>query len=148
MTADEVVARLEVAGETLMRLQVGGFSTRMRGFWPEIVRDFWENYGNDPVPLRPACPDAAQISAMDEALGWINLIPGDRYVLRRIVSVRALINPRTQRNIYTWRGVGRLLGADYRAVQRWHAQGIDLIVGGMAKKKTGQMDQNLVCIWA
>jgi hypothetical protein len=68
---------------------------------------------------------------MDEALGWIPLIPRDRSVLRRIVGARALINPLTDRHLYPWRRLGTMLGADHKAVQRWHAQGVDIIVSAL-----------------
>jgi hypothetical protein len=65
---------------------------------------------------------------MDEALAWVQLIPPDRYVLRRIVNARALVSPSTQRHLFTWSAIARLIGADRKAVARWHAQGIAVIV--------------------
>ena len=73
-------------------------------------------------------PSAASITRMDEALSWISLIPVEKYVLRRIVGARSLVHPISERHLFTWRRLGDLLGADHKAVQRWHAQGIDLIV--------------------
>jgi hypothetical protein len=35
----------------------------------------------------------------------------------------------TGRHLYSWRRLGTAIGADHKAVQRWHAQGIDMIVG-------------------
>ena len=52
----------------------------------------------------------------------------DRYVLPRIVGVRSLVSLVTDRHLFSWRPLGALLGADHKAIQRWHAQGIDLIV--------------------
>jgi hypothetical protein len=68
---------------------------------------------------------------MDEALGWITMIPKDRYVLRRIVGARSLVSPVTERHLYSWRRLGEVLGADHKAVQRWHGQGIDMLVGAV-----------------
>ena len=90
-----------------------------------------EGHGDAAPPVRPAVPGAARITRMDEALGWIALIPRDRYVLRRIVGARALIHPLTERHLYPWRRLGAAIGADHKAVQRWHAQGIALIVAGL-----------------
>src|SRR4051795_7597431 len=70
---------------------------------------------------------------MDEALGWLALIPADRFVLRRIVGARALVAPLTGRHLYSWRRLGRVLGADHRAVQRWHADGIRCIARALAQ---------------
>jgi hypothetical protein len=46
----------------------------------------------------------------------------------RFVDARSLVSPITDRHLFTWRRLGTLLGADHKAIQRWHAQGIDLIV--------------------
>jgi hypothetical protein len=66
-------------------------------------------------------------------LNWIPRIPVDRYVLRRIVGARALVSPITERHLFPWRRLATLLGADHKAIQRWHAQGIDLIVTALNK---------------
>jgi hypothetical protein len=68
---------------------------------------------------------------MHESLAWISLIPNERYVLRRIVGARALVSPLTERHLYSWRRLGSVLGADHKAVQRWHANGIDMIVAAL-----------------
>ena len=133
MDAEAVIFRLEEAGQTLLALPSSGWSTRLRTTRLDVVRNAIEGYGWDAVrdgaaQLRPPVPDAACIDRMDEALGWIPLIPRDRYVLRRIVGARSLVSPVTDRHLFTWRRLGSLLGADHKAIQRWHAQGIDLIV--------------------
>ena len=92
------------------------------------MRDVTEAYGAAAVRIRPAIPNAAQIDRMDQALAWISRIPDDRYVLRRIVGARCLTSPLTSRPLYSWRRIGLALGADHKAIQRWHSQGIDLIV--------------------
>ncbi len=125
-----IVYRLEEAGRTLLALPHSGFSTRLRTSRHDIVQAAAESYGWSKVDarLRPAIPSSADITRMDEALDWIPLIPADRYVLRRIVGSRALVSPITGRHLFPWRRLGVLLGADHKAVQRWHAQGIDLLV--------------------
>jgi hypothetical protein len=129
--AREVVARLEEAGRTLLALPRTGPSPALRASVWEVVHAASEAYGWQPARLRPPVPDAARISRMDEALGWIRLIPPERYVLRRIVGARALVHPLTERHLYPWRRLGAALGADHKAVQRWHAQAIDLIVAAL-----------------
>ena len=109
------------------RLEEAG--TRLRTSSLEIVRTAIESYGWSEKRLRPPIPSAARISRMDEALGWITLIPVERYVLRRIVGARSLVHPITDRHLYPWRRLAAAIGADHKAVQRWHAQGIELIVG-------------------
>lgn len=136
--AEAVIARLEEAGATLLALPSGGYSTRLRTSRHEVVRSALEGYGwqnarGESPRLRPPVPEPAAITRMDEAFAWLALIPADRYVLRRIVSARALVSPATGRHLFTWRRLALLLGCDHKAVQRWHAQGVALIVRGLAR---------------
>ncbi len=135
-----VIARLEEAGSTLLALPGTGYSTRLRSSRFEIVQSALEAFGPESGPMRAAVPSAARITRMDEALGWLALIPvetvargrpGGGNVLRRIVGARALVGPITERPLYSWRRLGSVLGADHKAVQRWHAQAIDLIVAAL-----------------
>ena len=133
--AELVTYRLEEAGATLLALPGTGWSTRLRASSLEIVRAAVESYGWSEKHIRPPIPSAARITRMDEALAWIPLIPIDRYVLRRIVGARSLVHPITERHLYPWRRVATAIGADHKAVKRWHTQGIDLIV---ARLNAGQ----------
>jgi Domain of unknown function (DUF6362) len=130
-----VIHRLEEAGSTLLALPGSGWSTRLRASSLDIVRSAIESYGWTEKRLRPPIPPAGRITRMDETLGWITLIPLERYVLRRIVGARSLVHPITERHLYPWRRIAAAIGADHKAVQRWHAQGIDLIV---ARLNAGQ----------
>ena len=125
---DFVIYRLEEAGATLLALPGTGWSTRLRTSSLDIVRSALESYGWSDTVMRPPIPSAEKITRMDEALGWIPLIPVDRYVLRRVVGARSLVHPVTDRHLYPWRRLGKALGADHKAIQRWHGQGIALIV--------------------
>ena len=51
--------------------------------------------------------------------------------MRRIVGARSLVHPVTDRHLFPWRRLGGALGADHKAVQRWHAEGIGLIVAAL-----------------
>ena len=123
-----VVCRLEEAGASLLALPGSGWTTKLRTSSLEIVRTAIESYGWSEKQVRPPIPSASRISRMDEAMGWISLIPLDRYVLRRIVGARSLVSPITDRHLFPWRRLAAAIGADHKAVQRWHRQGIDLIV--------------------
>jgi hypothetical protein len=129
--ADTVIGRLEEAGRTLLALPNTGPSTRLVQGGLEWVRDATEHYSAARTKIRPPIPDAAQISRMDQAMRWLQFIPNDKYVLRRVVGARSLVNPMTGRHLYSWRRLGAAVGADHKAVQRWHGQGIDLIVAGL-----------------
>jgi hypothetical protein len=136
--AELVISRLEEAGAALLALPGTGWSTRLRGSSLEIVRTAIESYGWTTNRIRPPVPSAARITRMDEAMSWIPLIPIDRYVLRRIVGARSLVHPITERHLYPWRRLATALGADHKAVQRWHAQGIDLIVSALNRRSQSQ----------
>ena len=122
-----VASCLEEAGATLLALPLSGPRINLRtSAWP-VVHAAVEAYGWSGARLRPAVPPAAAISRMDEVLSWIQFIPKENYVLRRIVGARALVSPLTGRHLFSWRRLGKLLGADARAVQRWHEKGLALI---------------------
>jgi hypothetical protein len=129
--ADVVIYRLEEAGATLLAIPGSGWSTRLRTSSLEIVRTALESYGWTTSTIRPPVPSAEKITRMDEAMSWLPLIPTDRYVLRRVVGARSPVHPITDRHLFPWRRLGAALGADHKAVQRWHAQGFDMIVAGL-----------------
>ncbi len=131
-----VLARLHEAGATLLSLPHTGHGTQLRQGGLEWVRDAATGYGAAPARLRPPVPSAAAIDRMDVALAWISLIPEDKRVLRRVVGARSLISPMTGRHVYSWRRIGAAVGADHKAMQRWHAQGVDLIVAALNAPRT------------
>jgi hypothetical protein len=127
--AETVIHRLEEAGHTLLCLPTSGHSTALRQTRHAFVAEAVEAFSavSDSRP-RPPVPPAIRITRMDQALAWIPLIPAEKLVLRRIVGCRSLVSPLTGRHLFTWRRLARLLGADHKAIQRWHASGIDMIV--------------------
>ncbi len=134
INAEYVLAALEAAGCTLLALPQSGPSTRLRQSGLEWVRDASGAYPPTRSQLRPAIPSAAAIDRMDCVLAWIPRIPADKFVLRRVVGARCLINPATGRYLFSWRRLGSAIGADHKAVQRWHAQGINLIVAALNER--------------
>lgn len=131
--ADFVVYRLEEAGATLLSIPGTGWSTRLKTSSLEIVRTSLESYGWTTTSIRPAVPSAEKITRMDEAMAWLSLIPQDRYVLRRVVGARSLVHPISDRHLFPWRRLGAALGADHKAIQRWHAQGVGMIVTALKR---------------
>ena len=129
--AEFVIYRLEEAGGTLLALPNTGHSTRLRTSVLDVVHDVAEAYAAGAGRMRPPAPPPARITRMDESLAWILRIPADRVVLRRIVGARSLVSPTTERHLFSWRRLAGVVGADHKAVQRWHAQGIGLIVDSL-----------------
>ncbi|MGA9865258.1 MAG: DUF6362 family protein [Acetobacteraceae bacterium] len=132
-----VTRRLEEAGAALLALPNTGWTTRLRTSNLDIVRIAMDSYAPADKRIRPPVPSAAEISRMDEAMGWILLIPVDRYVLRRIVGARSLVNPITERHLFPWRRLAAAMGADHKAIQRWHAEGISRIVAALNGVEAG-----------
>lgn len=127
-----VVARLEDAGRTLYCLPRGAGAPRLRTANLDILRSAADVAQGDATGrIRPPVPSSAKIDEMDEAYGWLGLIPQDNYVLRRLVAARSLVNPTTDRHLFSWRRLGAMIGADHRAVPRWHAEGIGHIVAAL-----------------
>lgn len=124
-TRDECVARLAEAGSILLTFP--GNEPIRRHLEESLVRTAIEEYARVASQTRDV-PSFDQISRMDEALGWINLIPQDRYVVRIIVGARCVVDPVTRRHVISWKWISRTLGADETAIKRWHSQGIDMIV--------------------
>ncbi len=136
MTADEIVDRLEEAGMTLLALPAGQSGPRFRQMgWP-VVHTAMEAYGWNAARVRAAAPDGAAIDRMDEALGWVALVKS--VAARRIVQARLIVCPVRCVHLWSWRKVGRLIGADYRVVQGWHRAAVDEIKVGL-----DQHDQNM-----
>jgi hypothetical protein len=129
-----VLSRLEEAGATLLAMPDHGPSTRLRQMRFDIVHTALEAYGWEAPPLRAPAPDSAAISAMDEAFGWLRHIPDGKFVIRRIVGARALVHPLTRRHLFTWRRLAAVIGADHKSVQRWHGQGLQMIVSALNRR--------------
>jgi hypothetical protein len=129
--AAALVARLEDAGSTLLAMPNSGYSPHLRMMRYEVVHSALDAYGWEPTRVRTPHPSGAAIDRMDEALGWLSIIPEDRFVLRRILGARALTHPLTGRHLYPWRRLGTTLGADHKSVQRWHKDGLGFILTGL-----------------
>ncbi len=133
MTADDIVARLEAAGATLLALPSSGYTTHMRQMRFDIVHTALEAYGWVAPALRVPVPAAAAISAMDEAFLWLAMIPEEKFLLRRVLGARALVHPLTGRHLFAWRRLAATLGVDHKSVQRWHGQGVQIIRQALAR---------------
>ena len=84
---DGLIACLEEAGATLLSLPMTGFSPALKTSTLPILREAAEAYGWSTAEVRPAMPSASRISRMDMVMGYLALIPQDRYLLRRIVGL-------------------------------------------------------------
>lgn len=124
-TPEWLVATLEQAGRTLQSMPARGTRPSEYGNgWPDVVHDASVAYGWTADRIRPAYPSARDIALMDEVYAWIGLIPESQRLLRRIVLLRSLVDPISDRHRFSWRKVGSTLGHDHKAAQRWHENAI------------------------
>lgn len=124
-TAEWLVAVFEQAGKTLQSMPARGTRPSEYGNgWPDVVHDAGMAYGWTTDRIRPAYPSARDIARMDEVYAWIGLIPENQRLLRRIVLLRSLVDPISDRHRFSWRKVGSTLGHDHKAAQRWHENAI------------------------
>jgi len=130
--APGVVARLEEAGRTLLALPDRGYSPRLAQVRLDVIHDAMDAYGWTAARIRLPPPSPNAISRMDEAFSWLGFIPQSRFVLRSIVAARALVHPISERHLFSWRKLGERLRADHKAIQRWHAEGVRLILAGLS----------------
>jgi hypothetical protein len=131
LAAQDIAARLEDAGRTLLALPHSGYTTTLRTTRLDVVAAAEAYRSEASTQLRPPMPSATAITRMDEAYTWLLLIPQDRYVLRRILGARSLVHPLTDKHLHPWRRLGTLLGADPRAVRKWHEDGLAIIARGL-----------------
>lgn len=134
MLADDVVKRLEDAGRTILMLPRERAQGHVRPTAWDMLEPGLRHIEWEGRPLR-LTPEPRAIDAMDEAFRWLALIPQERFVMRRIVAARCLVHPLTDRHLFAWRRLGTLLGADHKAIQRWHGQGVDYIVTALAQQR-------------
>ena len=131
-----VQAKLEWAGGVLLAMRLGGLGpSGYKNNWPAYARDAVVAYGYSKERLRPACPPSEDISKMDSILAWIEYIPGDKAVIKRIVSARCLVSPVNLRYLYSWGKIAKLLGVDRRQVVRWHRQGLVIIAEELLRRR-------------
>ena len=132
LDAETVILRLEEAGRTLIALPNRHcFPASTGSSWPPIVHEAVEAYGYGEVEIRPPVPSAQAITRMDEAYCWVGHIDARLTSHRKIVLLRSLVHPVSERHQFSWRKIGQKFGWSHEAVRIWHAQGIDRIVTGV-----------------
>jgi hypothetical protein len=132
-----IVYRLEQAGATLLALPGGPYPASPRDSLRSLL-PLIRSAADTSREIRPRTPTAWQITLMDEALGWLSLIPQERLLLRQVVGARMLVSPLTGKHRFPWRRIAARLGTDHKQVQRWHAEGIRLIVAALDHSEEAQ----------
>ena len=127
-TLEGVKQRLAEAADALRRLRMSGLKPgTMQAQWPEVVRRVEEAYGWTGTRLRPPRPSPAEISRMDEAIGWLLLLEADQ---RRIVWARAMG--------LSWRRLEDMDGRSVRTLQNVHATALQRIAHALQARLRAQ----------
>ena len=130
-----VVAHLECAGKTLLALPLSGFSTRLKTASINSEMAGWAGGWFSGSAAKCPRPTPHAIDAMDNTMTWLGYIPQHLLVLRRCVGARSLVNPITDKHIYSWRRLGDFMSVDHKTAQRWHADGVRYIVDALNKQR-------------
>jgi hypothetical protein len=108
---EETKSRLAEAADALRRLTMNGIRPgAMRSNWPDIVQRAEEAYGWTAERVRPPRPSPAQITRMDEAIGWLLWLDAEE---RKLVWARSMG--------LSWRKIEDLDGRSVRTLQNLFA---------------------------
>lgn len=128
-TREWLIDELERAGRTLQSLPARGTRPAEYGSaWPDVVHAAEASYGWTTERARPPVPSAQDIKRMDIVFGWVALIPERQRVMRRIVMMRSLVDPVTDRHLWSWRKIGTALGTAKTNAQYQHNRAIDILM--------------------
>lgn len=143
-----VERRLYDAGKTLMMLQSSVGPAEPRSHWPEVMRTYWDMFapaspGEDRKAaevrrneraedkLKPRLVATSKaMTRLDEVLGWLWYLEP---VHRKIIFARMLINPLTDKHVFSWRQIQGATGIHRDMVKRRFKVGIDQIVKELAE---------------
>ena len=133
MTPDEIRERLEEAGATLLALPGGDMPNQgVRVSWPDFPRDVQQSYGYGARKLRPPRPSSAAIDQMDESFRWLALVPNITH--RKLLGLRAMVDPISGRHLYSWEACGEKLGCHRVSAAAWHERAL----AGLSRALSGQ----------
>lgn len=132
-TREQVIARLEDAGRTIIAMPASGvWPGGMRSTMPDVLQSIWDSYGTEPAALRPGTPSARAITKMQETWHWLAMI--DDVLPRRVVAMRMLVHPITDRYRHSWRDVGERLDISDKTAKAAWERGIDKIWGRLIEQ--------------
>lgn len=125
MTAQEVKRRLREAANTFKAWNENQPHPLAKGYgngWPQIVRDAAEAYGWTPEGRKLPPPYPHEITRMDEAIGWLHLLPEqDARMLWGWANGRAL-----------WK-IAQRFGKSERTINNWINRACGVIAGSLAR---------------
>jgi hypothetical protein len=134
LTEDEVRLWLEWAGSKLLAMHITSpYPREPSAAWPAYVQEAIVAYGYSNIRLRPPQPTKLEIDLMDEIL-YLPSLAQDVTTLR-ILQVRSLVTPVSNRYLYSWTKIAHLLHSDKRNIQRKYRNGLGEIVIRTSRSK-------------
>jgi Domain of unknown function (DUF6362) len=128
LDAQYVAIRLSEAGKTLLSLpNTGCAPAGFRSLWPSFAHNVIEAYGYEECEVRLSPPSNKAVSEMEQAFSWIQLIPKDQVRLRRIVLLRSLVSPRTDKPVFSYARIAQRFGCAKSWAKNQHMTGIYII---------------------
>jgi hypothetical protein len=109
--------RLVEAADALRRLSMHGIKpSGLRSQWPDVIHRVEEAYGWTVGRVRPPRPSPAEITRMDEAIGWLLWLDADQ---RKVVWARSMR--------LSWRRIEDMDGRSVRTLQNIHMAALQRI---------------------
>ena len=128
-----VLDRLATAHGTLALLPVRdwprGYVLNCGGIGEAEERAGAERVSRDRLPA----PGRTAIAEMEEALGWLSLLPAPPSPVRKAVQLRILTSPRNGRPQLTWPEIGQRLGCSHTHARTLAMEGIETIATGLRR---------------
>jgi hypothetical protein len=90
-TSGYIIRRIEHAGAALYCMQIKNPRPLLVQGRIDIIREYMDEIPQGARALRLPTPSARDVTLMDEALGWIRLVPNS--TSRRLISLRSQFHP-------------------------------------------------------
>ena len=130
-TPQYIVRRIEHAGATLYCMRIKNPRPLLAQGRIDVIRNYMKDMPQSAPALRLPTPSALDVTLMDEALGWIRLVPNS--TSRRLISLRSQFHPITERVRYSWRSCAKAIGIDHKTAESWHRKAIGFLTVALSQ---------------
>lgn len=129
-----VFGRLSRAHATLALLPVKNWPTGFVLSGGEIGRATEDSRRHGRRDQKRQAPDRIAIGEMDEALGWLELLPAPPDPIRAAVQLRVLTSPETGRPHLTWPEIGVRLRCSPTTARTRCMTGVEIISASLRRR--------------
>lgn len=130
-----VNAYLDEAGKAFLRLSAHGTRPQMRtaGLFEFMLRDTKEAYGYNEGQSPRTTNSSRQTTQMEIVQEWVLNVPEVKH--RRVMLMRMLICPRTDKRHLSWKKIGHKMGVSDVTAKAWYKAGVQNIVGKLNRSE-------------